>query len=47
MHKKILKFALDVELGQLKFTDITVLKQPKLGHIVKEFLKNYENLQNR
>ena len=46
MHKKFLKFALDVEIAQLKFTYITVLKYPMLGHIAKEFLKNYENLQN-
>ena len=26
MHKKVLKFALDVEIAQLKFTYITVLK---------------------
>ena len=31
--KKDLKFALVVELAQPKFTYITVLKQPKLGHI--------------
>ena len=29
--KKDLKLALVVELAQLKFTYITVLKQPKLG----------------
>ena len=32
MHKKDLKFALVVELLQLKFTYIMVLKWPKLGH---------------
>ena len=42
-HKKILKFALDVELAQLKFSYITVLKQPKLSHIAKEFLKNFRS----
>ena len=44
--KKVLKFALDVELVQLKFTYIIVLKQPKLGNIGQEFLKNYENREN-
>ena len=37
--KKFVKFALDVELAQLKFTYTTVLKLPKLGHIAKEFLE--------
>ena len=46
MQKKGLEFASGVELAKLKFTYITVLKQPKLGHIAKEFLKNYENLKN-
>ena len=35
MHKKVLKLALNVELAQLKFTYITVVKYPKLGHIVQ------------
>ena len=35
MHKKFLKFALVVELAQPKFTYITVLKWPKLGHVAK------------
>ena len=35
MHKKVLKFALVVELAKPKFTYITVLKWPKLGHIAK------------
>ena len=33
--KNDLKFALVVELSQLKFTHITVLKWPKLGQIEK------------
>ena len=30
MQKKVLKFALDVELAQLKFTYVTVLKYGKI-----------------
>ena len=39
MHKKSLKFAPVVELGKLKFTYITVVKQPKLGHIEQSVLQ--------
>ena len=35
MHKKILKFALVVELAQSKFTYIILQKKKKLGHIAK------------